>query len=52
MIQDVNDVCLTDSEEIKLEAVNYFTDFLQSPHDQEEADGTADLSEQLDYEIA
>ena len=34
MIQDANDVCLIDPEEIKLEAVNYFKDFLQSPHDQ------------------
>ena len=52
MIQDANDVFLTDPEEIKLEAVDYFKDFLQSPHDQEEADGTADLSELVDYEIA
>lgn len=51
MIQDANDVCLTDPEEIKLEAVNYFDDFLQSPYDQEEVDGTDDLSELLEYKI-
>ena len=51
-IQDANDVSLTDPEKIKLEAVNYFKDFLQSPHDLVDVEGTADLSELLDYEIA